>query len=187
MDDNECEALQQAQYIYDDVSKWLSFCELKHAGMFAAYIALFIAIMQIQYDIPLWSVALGLISTLVCACINGFSFIPFLNRNKRVVCALRKRISGLRSENLVFYQAIVVQSITLNENGYTDSREDYKTAFLSKFSLTMRECNGLIDNYLDQIVETSLIASIKAYLFDIACRCSILVIAAMIVMIVCIA
>lgn len=187
MDDNKREALQQAQYIYDDVSKWLNFCELKHAGMFAAYIALFIAITQIKHEIPLCLVVLGLIVTMICAGINGFSFMPFLNRNKRVVCALRTRISGLRSENLVFYQAIIVQSITFNENGYMDTRERYKSAFLSEFSLTQANCGRLIDNYLDQIVEISLVTFIKACLFDIACKCSAVAIALMVIMIICIA
>ena len=189
MNNDEVDALEQAQKIYEDVSGWLNFCEIKHAGMFAAYVALFIAIMQSISEIPTWSGVFGLAAALLCACINGVSFVPFLNQSNIVVRRCRAKISEsiYRDKNLVFYQAIFAQSVTLNRNGYDDTRANYKNEFLSQFGIRLEQCSPLLNDYLSQIVDVSLVASVKAYLFTVACKCSIIFIASIICMLVCIA
>ena len=71
--------IEQLEKIYLDVSEWLKFLELKHAGMLAAWIAVFVAIMSVEK-------AGEIISIMTIICLIGISlsiipFCPFLNQN----------------------------------------------------------------------------------------------------------
>ena len=48
MERNETETMQEIQNIYTDVSEWLKFAEAKHAGLFAVWTAVLIAVMSID-------------------------------------------------------------------------------------------------------------------------------------------
>lgn len=187
MKEDERQALEEAQKIYADVSNWLNFCELKHAGMFAAYIALFIAVLQLETSICIGARIAVLSAILVCVVINGLSFIPFLNQSKWIVRKCRNVIRINGNENKVFYQSIFARSVRIKNDKAVDSRNDYKQLFMKEFPGKILQPGSLLDNYLDQIVDISMVVSIKAYLFSIACKFSVLVIFFCIVMLVCIA
>lgn len=192
---SEYNALEEAQKIYADISSWLNFCEIKHAGMFAAYIALFIAVLQLEilrYEAVRAGVLLIMLFNIA---IHVASFFPFLNRNKyvryRALAALK---NILKQKNRVFYQSIFVQSNQIDRNVIKDIRENYKKFFLEAFSNCSSEdqqmvikTGSLLDNYLDQVVEVSVVASVKAYLFEIACKLSVVTAIALAIMIICIA
>lgn len=192
---SECNALEEAQKIYADISNWLNFCEIKHAGMLAAYIALFIAILQLEI-LSSEAIRAGvLLVMLLNIAIHVISFFPFLNRNQYVRYKARIALEDtLEQNNRVFYQSIFVQSNQIDQNVVKDTREDYKKFFLEEFSnyssenqQLVVETGSLLDNYLDQVVEVSAVASVKVYLFEIACKLSIVTAIALAIMIICIA
>ena len=179
-------ALEEAQKIYADVSSWLNFCELKHAGMFAAYMALFIAIVQLKVH---WGEvqALVLIALLLCLICNVVSFIPFLIQREWIKKVSWRKIPPNLKVNRVFYNSIFRQSHTMVNGKLNDVRSDYKNFFMSEFSGVRLASGSLLDNYLDQIVEVSSVAAIKYYLFGLACKMSSLIVLTVVVLIIVIA
>lgn len=181
-------ALEEAQKIYADVSSWLNFCELKHAGMFAAYMALFIAVLQLESNVWVGARVIVLLALMPCLICNVTSFIPFLNQRKWIKKASWRKISPNVKVNRVFYNSIFQQSHTMVNGILNDVPSDYKNFFMSGVSSQVTLVPGsLLDNYLDQIIDISDVAAIKYYLFGLACKISALVVFAVVVLIVFIA
>lgn len=164
MNNNGRKALCEIQKIYDDVSKWTNYFEVKHAAMLAAEVALLVGIIKIQISFIaiqfIFIIFLGI--TMI---INAISLMPFLNRKLKFVKWCRKDIKNA-SENLVFYQSIFALSI--DQNSGVDTRDNYKRKFLAIFNINLQQCPKLINNYLDQVVEVSIVVSVEAWLFKIA-------------------
>lgn len=165
MSEDRGKALQELQAIYADVSEWLRFAEAKHAGLFAVWTAILIAVISIDsfFDRITMEKALLLIIILVGIMIDLISFLPFLNRDARIRrwCYKEyKRYSG----NSLFYQSIFVD--TYSESG--DSIHKYKTILAGK-GLEL-ENSELEKDYLKQIVEVSTVGTIKVYLFRVAAQ-----------------
>lgn len=180
-------ALDEAQKIYADISSWLNFCELKHAGMFAAYMALFIAVLQLEIDGWIGAQVVVLLALIPCLICNVISFIPVLNQRKWIKKASWRKIHPNLKVNRVFYNSIFQQSHTISNGKLNDVRSDYKNFFMSEFSGARLVSGSLLDNYLDQIVEVSSVAAIKYYLFGLACKMSSLIVVTVVVLIIVIA
>lgn len=170
--ENEKDTLEEIQKIYTDVSEWLKFAEAKHAGMFAVWTAVLIAIMSRD---GFWEIITIGNVLIVIAIIGGIlislvSFFPFLNHWSfiREKCYHKYQ---LYSGNSVFYQAIYVDTYSLN--GVEDSIQKYMV-ILSGCGLTLTG-NKLENDYLKQIVEISAVGTIKIYLFGLAATYMVLV------------
>jgi len=175
--------IEEVQKIYGDVSEWLKFIETKHAGLFAVWTALLIAI--ITFDSfeksSIFVKTVIVIPILIGILIDLMSFTPFLNKNK---CMRKKcyRYYSSSTENMVFYVSIFVD--TYSEDGNIHhSVEKYKTILAVE---NYEDLNTkIVTDYVKQIIEISTIATIKAYLFSLATRYTfaiiIIVIAALII------
>lgn len=181
------QAMEEAQKIYADVSSWLNFCELKHAGMFAAYVALFIAVVQLDIEVWVGARVLVLAALMPCLICNAISFIPLLNYKERLKKKSWQSTMLNSNENRVFYRSIFQKSHNIVNGKLNDVRPDYKNLFMSGFPGAQLAPGSLLDNYLDQIVEVSSVAAIKYYLFGLACKMSVLIVFAVIALIICIA
>lgn len=165
MCNNSKEALHEIQKIYDDVSKWTNYFEVKHAAMLAAEVALLAGLVGI-IKIPTYYIAIQLIFIIFLSftmIINAISLMPFLNRKWKLVKWCRKDIKNA-SENLVFYQSIFALSI--DQNSGVDTRDNYKRKFLAIFNINLQQCPKLIDDYLNQVIEVSIVVSVEAWLFN---------------------
>lgn len=170
--------LEELKSIYQDINEWLKFAEAKHAGLFAALIALFIAILteeSLFSCCPLIKSGI-LIFLIIGILFDLLSFFPFLNR-----CPLIRKMCYQKykthSGNLVFYQSIFIDTCP---NGVYNSNSCsiYKAKFLSNFS--QQEDNGLIDDYVKQIIQVSIVGTIKIYLFNLATKLSFFIFAILI-------
>lgn len=174
--------LEEIQKIYNDVSEWLKFLEAKHAGLFAVWTAMFIAIITIDdfWNIDIFIRTAVIIIILIGITINLLSFVPFLNR----VLFLKKKCYEKykkNKNNMIFYQSIFVSTYS-EENKIQDSIEKYKQILSESFP---QEPDGkIINDYIKQIIQVSEVAAIKAYLFNIATTYTFIIIIGGIVMLI---
>lgn len=151
-----------------DVSEWLKFVEAKHAGLFAVWTALMIAIISNNHlgDKITVGKAIIFIVVIIGIAINALSFMPFLNRCKGIKrFCYNKYAKQLIDGNLIFYQEIFVATYSDN---IQDSLKKYEKAFEDK-ELQLQD-NKLAMDYLKQIIEVSTVGTIKVFLFNIAVR-----------------
>lgn len=160
------EVLEELKNIYSDVSEWLKFAEAKHAGMFAVWIALIVAVIS---NDNIFSKNIVLQTIIVVASspgliINIISFVPFLNQQKSIKERCYKKYQAC-DKNAVFYTSIFVK--TYDEQG---SRSN----IISSYKQILKERgfehldDPLIEDYICQIVDVSTVGSIKVYLFNVA-------------------
>ncbi len=160
MSDNE-RAISLAQTIYQDINEWLKFAEAKHAALIAAWIALWIGIISLDLQYPFTIVQFtALICIILCASINFFSFFPLLNKSECLKRRCVKKYSNT-SQNTLFYISIFIQSANPNT---------YKTNFMKTLEIPKHPISKLLDNYLNQIIDVSAVATIKVYLFAISLK-----------------
>lgn len=160
MDDND-RAISLAQNIYQDINEWLKFAEAKHAALLAAWIALWIGIISLEIEnsyVIVQQVALFFIA--LCASINFLSFFPFLNKSD-IIKKLCLKEYDAAPDNILFYISIFIQSADQNV---------YKTNFMNSLGGTNISSSGLLDHYLNQIIDVSTVATIKVYLFAISLK-----------------
>lgn len=165
MEKIEAAALQEIQNIYTDVSEWLKFAEAKHAGLFAVWTAVLIAVISIDGFLNKITVIKGLVLAviLIGILISLISFFPFLNRFT-ILKKLCLRKYQNYTENSVFYQSVFVD--TYSEKGVQDSVDIYSKILEGK---GLKLCNSELEkDYLKQIIEVSAVGTIKVYLFGIA-------------------
>lgn len=153
--------IEQLEKIYSDVSEWLKFLELKHAGMLAAWIAVFVAIMSVENTGEI-------ISIMTIICLVGISlsiipFCPFLNQNDLIKNICHKRYCKNVGKNPLFYKDIFVESYTKNRR--IDTLEKYKKMLEIELGITVNTLSE--EAYIAQIVDVSTVATIKAYWFNI--------------------
>lgn len=167
-------SLEEIQKIYQDVSEWLKFAEAKHAGLFAAWIAIFISLFSenntFYSSLKLKSIILVLL--LIGASINLCSFIPFLNRCSiiRELCYRKyKSVSG----NQVFYQSIFVDTYTGKKYQHLESCNKYKKIIMGTFNIN--NASPLIDDYIRQVIENATVGTVKIYLFDLSVKYTIVI------------
>lgn len=165
MEKSEAAALQEIQNIYTDVSEWLKFAEAKHAGLFAVWTAVLIAVISIDGFFDKITIIKGviLVAVLIGILIDLISFLPFLNRSTFIQKLCLHKYCGYTG-NSVFYQTIFVD--TYSEKGLQDSVEKY-SKILKRRGLKL--CNSELEkDYLKQIIEVSTVGTIKVYLFGMA-------------------
>lgn len=162
-------AIQEMKDIYSDISEWLKFAEAKHAGFFAAGIAIIAIILDKCQGINTQSCLAVIISVLLMLP-SLISQIPFLNTHPFFI---RKTIKHYGKKNIlknnVFYLSIFLWSqADLNT---------FKVEYLNQMGATDHS-TVLLNSYLNQIIEVSKVASIKYYLFEVAVKnlCIVLVI-----------
>lgn len=159
--------MEEMHKIYTDVSEWLKFIEAKHAGLFAVWAAILIAVISSNefWYIIAWKKTIVIVIILVGLLLNMVSFFPFLNN----MCFIKRRCYRRyypTKENSVFFQAIFI--ISYNEEKNESSIEKYRDILISR-GITLPN-NMLAVDYLHQIVDISVIAVIKTYLFEIAIK-----------------
>lgn len=160
MNDNE-RAISLAQTIYQDINEWLKFAEAKHAALIAAWIALWIGIISLELQYPFTIVQYtALICIMLCASINFLSFFPLLNKSARLKKRCVKKYSNT-SQNTLFYISIFIQSANPNT---------YKASFMNTLEMPIQPIPKLLDNYLNQIIDVSAVATIKVYLFALSLK-----------------
>lgn len=167
------DAIQELKDIYSDVSEWLKFAEAKHAGFFAAGIAVVAIILDKCQGISVKS-CLAIIIPILLMIPSLISQIPFLNQHPFLVRKTaqyykKKNIAENIMQNNVFYLGIFIRSqADLNM---------FKSEYLQQIRAE-DQSDILLNSYLDQIIAVSKVASIKYYLFEVAVKnlCIVLVI-----------
>ena len=168
MDGEEWKMIEDLEKIYADVSEWLKFAEAKHAAALALWTALIVAVISVDLSsgINFKCYCVMLLIFIFGMMLNVISFIPFLNRAKKLGDWCYKKISKKRNatNNLVFYQNIflISGSPALDFNIRIDK---YKDKLKLKYSTMSRDT--LLDSYIEQIVSVSTVATIKIFLFDL--------------------
>lgn len=158
-------AIQEMKDIYSDISEWLKFAEAKHAGFFAAGIAIIAIILDKCQGVNMKS-CLAIIIPVLIMLPSLISQIPFLNGHPTLVKRTvkyysNKNIMQNNGQNNVFYLSIFIRSQTHSNT--------FKATYLNQMGATDHS-DILLNSYLDQIVEISKVASIKYYLFHVAIR-----------------
>lgn len=168
MVNQEIDVLEEIQKIYADVSEWLKFVEAKHAGLFAVWTALMIALVSSDNFLTNITIekAAVFISILIGILVDLFSFMPFLNRCKILKKLCYNKYTKYQNDgNLIFYQEIFLstynQQIDLQES-LKKYREDFERKGFELHN------NKLAMDYLKQIIEVSTVGTIKTFLFNIA-------------------
>lgn len=165
--------------IYHDAAEWLKFLEAKHTALFAAWIAILIAIFSIDDFYAINIINQVIIVSTICLglIINALALVPFLNNSKSIAEFIKKRAYEKYKgygNNAVFYITIFTQTYNIDNNFSDDSLNKYKDI------LQMRNLKGLnkplVHDYISQIIDVSTICCIKAYLFDLATRYLIVII-----------
>lgn len=166
--------LEEVQKIYGDASEWLKFIETKHAGLFAVWTAFFIAVITSDFfgNIEIFFKAIIIIPILIGILIDLASFVPFLNQSKM----LRKRSYKYYSKNtgnMVFYVSIFIDTYS-EEKDIEYSVERYKTIIAEENYDDLN--TKIVTDYVKQIIDVSTVATIKAYLFNLATKYTSLII-----------
>lgn len=172
MGKNTIDTMSEIQNIYENVSEWLKFAEAKHAGMFAVWAAIFIALISKDGFLSRITIIKGIILAIVLIgiMINLLSFFPFLNRLGFIKKRSFRRYQKY-SGNSIFYQSVFVD--TYSENGLGDSVQKYSDILERK---GLKLSNGELEqDYLKQIIEVSTVGTVKIYLFEMAVKYAIVV------------
>lgn len=167
--------LEEVQKIYSDVSEWLKFLEAKHAGTFAVWTALLIAVITSDFYSSLtilWK-TIFILPILLGSLINLVSFIPFLNKCKYFKKKAYNKYKDC-TDNAVFYQAIFVKSYPGELNESSSAVAKYIEILKTHFGIEIQDT--LTIDYVKQIVDVSTVATIKAYLFSVSVTYTLLII-----------
>ena len=168
MEQNE-RAISLAQTIYQDINEWLKFAETKHAALIAAWIALWIGIASLEIQDPFVIVQYtALVCIVICGFVNFLSFLPFLNKSEYLKERCIKKYGGT-TDNILFYLSVFIQSAP-----ETTGRNTYKANFMNSLEGGDSAPCKLLDNYLDQIIDASTVATIKVYLFGLSLKLALL-------------
>lgn len=169
----EINIIDELKNIYADVSEWLKFAETKHAALFAFWTAILIGVLTSDYCNTLDSCLYYfiIIVILIGGLLNLISFVPFLNRCKRLkkrCYHVYKNISG----NRIFYQSIFIDTFC-NSGRIEDSIKKYQDLLGITFEekedkMILKDATGILNDYIRQIIEVSQVATIKYYIFNIA-------------------
>lgn len=163
------QAISLAQTIYQDINEWLKFAEAKHAALLAAWIALWIGIASLEIQEPFIKVrCIALICITICGFFNFLSFLPFLNKSECLKKRCMKKYGGAK-DNILFYLSVFIQSAP-----ETTGRNTYKANFMNSLECGDSAPCKLLDNYLDQIIDVSTVATIKVYLFSLSLQSAFL-------------
>ena len=168
--------LDEIKTIYGDVSEGLKFLETKHAGLFAVWTALLIAIIT-NDGFEAWPILtknIVIIPILIGATINLISFMPFLNKCRYIKKQCYKKYKDCK-ENSVFYQSVFVMTYREDER-FDLSVETYKNCLMSRMGDTQDISSKMSEDYIEQIVSVATVGTIKAYLFSLATRYALAVI-----------
>lgn len=165
--------LEELKNIYSDASEWLKFLKAKHAGLFAVWTALLIALFSADqfYDLQLCGQIV--LTLLVCTgiLINAVALAPFLNQQKGLKKYIQdKAFSKYKEcgESAVFYISIFVKTYSTGNNHHIEEQRKYKEILENR---DLKNLDGLLcKDYISQIIDISIIGSMKAYLFSIATK-----------------
>ena len=127
--------LEELKNIYSDASEWLKFLEAKHAGLFAVWTALLIALFSADqfYDLQLCGQIV--LTLLVCTgiLINAVALAPFLNQQKGLKKYIQdKAFSKYKEcgESAVFYISIFVKNCKEKDKKILDNNNFFATVLL---------------------------------------------------------
>ncbi len=169
--------MEYLEQIYINVSDWLKFAESKHAGVFAAWVAIFIALLSSSDYFNISQKAFVIISVicLIGVLINVISFFPFLNRFTFLKERCRNKYSHY-SGSAIFYQSIFVDTYSNNPE---ESINKYQQILKEKSNLNFDD--NLSRDYLLQIIQMSTVASLKIYLFELSIKYILFFISAIVI------
>lgn len=178
MEENVYNSLEELKCIYTDASEWLKFLEAKHAGLFAVWTALLIAVFSIDqfYNLQVWEQIVLIILICLGIMINAVALTPFLNQQTGLKKYIQKKAYNKYkncSENAVFYVAIFVSTYNKESDYLMEALSKYKDILKTRKLDKLDEL--LCKDYINQIVNVSIVGSIKAYLFDLATEYIIIV------------
>lgn len=155
--------VEELRAINNDVSEWLKFGEAKHAGVFAVWTALVIAIISSE---TYWrqdnEIKMIIIIPLIGILISCLAFLPFTNRIAVIKGLCYIKYKNIKSENILFYQNIFI--VAGCEKDRKMGIDNYKKLLKRNYEIEME--GELIDNYIQQIIDISTVATIKFYLFN---------------------
>ena len=171
-------SLEELKSIYADASEWLKFLEAKHAGLFAVWTAALIAILSSDQFGNISRFYQVIIVAIVCGglLINIIALAPFLNQHKRIKNMLQKctyEKYKMYDENAVFYITVFSKTYNTNTDYRAESVRRYKD-ILQQRGFQDLDTQFYID-YMMQIIDVSTVGSIKAYLFNLATKYSVIV------------
>ncbi|MBR5597605.1 MAG: hypothetical protein IKW30_09395 [Lachnospiraceae bacterium] len=157
---------EELKNIYSDVSEWLKYAEVKHAGILVFWTALVVAAFSVDkfYNLTDELQIYILLAMVLGILINIFALVPFTNRIKwlKKMCYNRyKEYAG----NLVFYQSIFV-SVSLPNLTLDEEADRYKEILKEEFGYVPQ--GKIITDYIKQIIEVATVATIKTFLFSIS-------------------
>lgn len=171
-------SLEELKSIYADASEWLKFLEAKHAGLFAVWTAALIAMFSTEqfYDISIF--LQGVMVAVVCGglLIDLIALAPFLNQRERIKNKLQKATYEkykMYDENAVFYITVFSKTYNTNTDYRAESVRRYKDILLQRGFQDLD--TQLYIDYMMQIIDVSTVGSIKAYLFNLATKYSVIV------------
>lgn len=172
--------LEELKHIYADVSEWLKFLEAKHAGLFAVWTAVIIALFSTDqfYKLLIWKQVAMVILACVGILISAIALVPFLNQQKILKKCIQKmaynKYKGYK-ENTVFYTATFVSTYNTDTDYRNEAFNRYKAILESRNFEDLDD--PLNQDYMNQIIDVSTVGSIKAYLFNVATKYLMLVMA----------
>lgn len=147
--------------IYNENIQWLNFAELKNGALLTLVIAILNIVAQANFSLFIKNFFIIYLALIALICLS--SFIPFLNKNRWIrKYAINKYTKGyngsLLSKNIIFYIEIFI-----------DGKEKYRKALREVLNKgNSYTFSTLEENYIEQIIQISAIASIKYYIFKIA-------------------
>lgn len=171
-------SLEELKSIYMDASEWLKFLEAKHAGLFAVWTAALIAMFSTEQFYNISASWQGIMVAVVGSglLINLIALAPFLNqreciKNKLQKCTYEKYKTY--DENAVFYITVFSKTYNTDADNRAESVRRYKD-ILQRRGFQNLDTPISID-YMMQIIDVSTVGSIKAYLFNVAAKYSMIV------------
>lgn len=156
--------MEEVKNIYSDISEWLKFIEAKHAGVFAVWAAILIAIISNDrfWAAIVWEKVIMLTVVFMGLFIEMVSFFPLLNSCSFIKDRCYKKYSPCR-ENCVFFQSVFVATYCKNDSKV--EIEKYKKLLISRG--VFLENSLLVNDYLNQVIDLAQVTVIKTYLFEI--------------------
>ena len=153
--------LTELKDIYNDNIAWLNFAEVKNGALLTLTGIILTTFYNLSNCIWLKSIFVSLCIFIIL--INVCSFIPFLNNNILVKKLAKKYYqwckfkSTNKQNNIIFYVSVFLSDNDTNE---------YENVILHFFNAN--NLSPIQKNYIEQIKQISIIASIKYFFFTIA-------------------
>lgn len=143
--------------IYEENIQWLNFAELKNGALLTLCVATLGFIIQLNLNVCLKNIAIifVMIILLICIC----SFIPFLNQNKYI-----KKLA-YKSYSKKYNSSLIDNNVIFYVNIFLSNKQVYKKALKDILEKPNYSFSKLDNNYLNQIIQISTIASIKYFIF----------------------